>query len=301
MTQYFTIPSASDGLGVSCLYAAPEGEIKAVALLSHGIMEYKERYLPLIDALTRAGFACAINDHRGHGQSVKSDTDLGYTYEQGARGTLGDMRALGEWLMAKHPGLPAYLYGHSMGALCALSYAKAYSAELSGVVLSGMPAPNPYAGAGKKYLKLKKLVKGARYRDQSVNKLMFDNYSAKFKGEASAFCWLNSDPERVRAYENDPKCGFLCTVDGYLSLLDLLTSAYEERGAVKNTALGVRLLAGADDPCVGGDEGVQKQLSYLKTVGFTRVSSRLYPGMRHEIHNEPAGDQVIRDIVSAFS
>ena len=297
--ERFSYPSEVDGLEIRALLLAPEGEVKATILMAHGIMEHKERYLPMMRFFAQNGFACAMNDHRGYGESVKSDDDLGFTYEQGAEGTLRDMRSLAERLNARYPGKKRFVYGHSMGSLCAVNYLRRFGSELNGVILSGFPANNSAAPMGKKYLKLKRMLKGARFRDESVNKLMFANYAARFKGESSPYSWICADAEHRSAYEADPKCGFLCTVDGYLSLLDLLTEAYERKTWKNvNNMLPVFIAVGADDPCAEGEKGAAEGERYFKSLGFVRAEHKAYPGMRHEIHGERNCQQPLGDMLN---
>lgn len=144
---WFSFPSEADGLEISVLLVEPEGEARGTILMAHGFSEYKERYLPMMRRWADKGFACIINDHRGYGRSVRAEEDLGYTYELGAEGTLTDFRSTAKLLAERYPGKKMFLYGHSMGSLCALNYLKRYGSELSGVILSALPAHNPAAGA----------------------------------------------------------------------------------------------------------------------------------------------------------
>ena len=53
-----------DGLRLSLLWTKPEGEVKGVLQISHGMCENKERYLPFMEYLAEKGFAAVIHDHR---------------------------------------------------------------------------------------------------------------------------------------------------------------------------------------------------------------------------------------------
>lgn len=75
-----SICSNQDGLELSVLWLEPEKEPKGILQISHGMSEYKERYLPFMRYLCERGYLCAIHDHRGHGKSVKYKSDLGYMY-----------------------------------------------------------------------------------------------------------------------------------------------------------------------------------------------------------------------------
>ena len=56
----------------------PEGEARAVLQISHGMIEYVERYEAFADFLTEKGFVVVGNDHLGHGNSVQSQEFWGY-------------------------------------------------------------------------------------------------------------------------------------------------------------------------------------------------------------------------------
>ena len=96
----FIMVSDCDGLPLSLCMALPDDE-QPVALvqLAHGMAEHKERYLPFMEYLAQHGYASVINDHRGHGASVRSEKDLGYFYEGGADALVKDLRQItgGVW------------------------------------------------------------------------------------------------------------------------------------------------------------------------------------------------------------
>ena len=67
----------------------------ALLQLSHGMSEYKERYLPFMEFMAEHGVVCVIHDHRGHGKSVKSEQDLGFMYGAGGAGLRGPAERCG--------------------------------------------------------------------------------------------------------------------------------------------------------------------------------------------------------------
>ena len=76
----FTFKSAS---GLADIHAAsylPEDKatVKAVLQIAHGMAEHLERYEKFADRLCENGIAVFINDHLGHGKSVKNDDELGF-------------------------------------------------------------------------------------------------------------------------------------------------------------------------------------------------------------------------------
>ena len=84
-TETIVINSNADGLGLSVCVVSPDGgQPKGLVQFAHGMAEHKERYLPFMQFLADHGYACLINDHRGHGASVRDPGDLGYFYAGGA-------------------------------------------------------------------------------------------------------------------------------------------------------------------------------------------------------------------------
>ena len=92
-TQSLSLVSQADGLTLSALLALPQGNPRGLVQIAHGMAEYKERYTPFLEFLTGEGYACLINDHRGHGASAASPQDLGWFGPAGARGLVEDLRA----------------------------------------------------------------------------------------------------------------------------------------------------------------------------------------------------------------
>lgn len=121
MRREFTIQSKVDGLILDGLVVEPEEGVKRTALLqlSHGMSEYKERYLPFMEYMAEHGVVCVIHDHRGHGKSVKSEQDLGFMYGAGGVGLVEDLFLVTKWAKKEYPDLPFVLMGHSMGSGCA--------------------------------------------------------------------------------------------------------------------------------------------------------------------------------------
>ena len=95
MQRGFTIQSKVDGLMLDGLVVEPEEGVQRTALLqlSHGMSEYKERYLPFMEFMAEHGVVCVIHDHRGHGKSVKSEQDLGFMYGAGGAGLTAALAA----------------------------------------------------------------------------------------------------------------------------------------------------------------------------------------------------------------
>lgn len=289
-----SIRSDSDGLMISALYAAPDGDVRGSVLISHGMAEHKERYEPFQRALAEAGYASLVHDHRGHGLSVLSDDDLGHF---DAQSLLRDLFTLIAHLRALHPAKPLALFGHSMGSLAARALTRADDSAIDALIVCGCPGENKSAGAGRALLTLLGALRGDRHRSKLFDRMSSGSFARAF-AEGSAFAWLNSDAEAVRLYEADEKCGFLFTIKGYRALLDLMSAAYARDGwALGNKGLPILFISGADDPCMISREKLDAAVSHMKEHGYTDVTLKTYEGMRHEILLEPGRAIVFADVI----
>ena len=296
--QTFSIVSNSDQLSIACAVSTPTTTPRAIVQILHGMSEHKERYFDFMQFLSRNGFVAVIHDHRGHGASIHQSKDLGHFYGSGFQALIEDARQVTQWATQKHPGLPLFLMGHSMGSLIARAYTKRYDAALSGLIVCGSPSKNPATPAGLALVKLMTLFKGSRYQSALVQNLSTDSMGKVFGNDPTKAAWLNSDKNAVLAYEADPLCGFPFTLDGYQSLFELMIDVYRAKDwTVKNPSLPILFVSGKDDPCMIDQKTFMESIRLLYDIGYRSVTHKLYPGMRHEILNEPNKEAVYEDIL----
>ena len=112
----FTVESKCDGLYLDITVFEPENEIKGIFQISHGMAEHKERYYKFMEYLAENGYVTVINDHRGHGKSVKSNDDLGYFYDNSAEYIVEDLHQITKLIKEQYYNKPVVLFGHSMGS-----------------------------------------------------------------------------------------------------------------------------------------------------------------------------------------
>lgn len=296
--ENLTLSSEHDGLALSVLTVLPDGAPRALVQFSHGMAEHKERYLPVMQFLADNGYGCIINDHRGHGASVKSADDLGYFYKDGGRGLVKDLRQLTLWFRAQHPERPLFLFGHSMGSLAARAYAAKYGRDIDGLVLSGSPGENPMAKAGLLVTRVLQVVHGGQHaKSRLMDQMVNGSFSKAFKG-GSPFAWLSANEENVRNYESDPLCGFSFTINGYRALLNLMLAAYDPKTSIRRS-LPVHFMSGEDDPCAPNRKGFEQAVDNIRLRGCVHVTSQMYPGLRHEILNE-GKPEVLADLLKVL-
>lgn len=277
----------------------PEGtEPIGVIEIIHGMCEHKGRYEDTMKEFSKRGFICAITDLRGHGENVLTEDDYGFFGEDGYKGLTDDVENFTMYLRREFPKLPLILLGHSMGSLIALSFIKKRSRNIDALVLSGLPAMKPGVGAGKFLAKVIKFFKGEKYRSPLITKLVFGPFERAFKKEGILNAWLCSDRDVVDEYNADPKCGFYFTINGYLTLFNLMSSVYSKQGwRFKELELPIMFASGAEDPCRVNDTAFKKSVNFIRHRRFRNVVYRLYEDMRHEIFQEPRNKEVFDDIV----
>ncbi len=109
----------------------------------HGLHEHAGRYAHVAQRLARSGYTTWAPDHPGHGRSPGQPRQHRLAGGHG-RGRRRDGRAAA----AAHPGVPVFVYGHSMGGLVAAQYLTGTpSVPVRGAVLSAaaldLAAANP--------------------------------------------------------------------------------------------------------------------------------------------------------------
>ena len=289
------IPSAYDGLELDTAILVPEGAPRAIVQISHGMAEHKERYFDFMRFLSENGFVCVIHDHRGHGGSVKSPQDYGYFYTEDEQAVVDDVHTVTAYVRQLWPGLPIWLFGHSMGSLIARCYLKKYDAELSGVILCGPPTRNSLAGFGLGLAKLLNHVYPEKKPNMLLNAMAFGGYH---KGINVLNGWISFNEENVTRYNDDPQCGFGFTTNGFINLLKLQKGAYEsEDWQVRKPELPVFIIAGESDPVIISKENFRELAEFLGKLGYRNIKSRLFSGMRHEVLNEKEHETVYRAVV----
>lgn len=292
------LKSPADGLELSVLVREADGPARSTVQLVHGMCEHKERYIPFMDFLAGNGYTCIIHDHRGHGESVRDQEDLGYMYRGGWKAMLEDIGAVASWTGSAYPGLKHNLIGHSMGSMAVRSFVKRHDDMVDCLFVVGSPSDNPAKGAGRMLARAISLLKGERHRSRLLQKLSFGSYNKPFADEGWSSAWVCSDKDVLEEYHNDPLCQFRFTANGFTNLMGLMQDCYSAGGwTVSNPDMPIHFLSGAEDPCMISEKDMAKAVEMLRKAGYTSVDCRTYPGMRHEILNETGKEAVWNDIL----
>ena len=235
--QLFTVPldfTSHDGktriqakLWTSAKFGSPDKpgteKPKAVIQIVHGMTEYKDRYDDLAEYFVGCGFVVCADDHIGHGFSAPDPSQYGHMPAHGGKDILiGDEHTLYRMVSELFPGVPYVMYGHSMGSFIARCYIARYGDELAACVLSG--TGNVAAGLSKMGRTLSRMlaaIRGETHRSAFIDGMGAGSYSKQIPNARTKFDWLSTNEETVDAYIADDLCGFMFTVGGYATLLDL--------------------------------------------------------------------------------
>ena len=304
MRDEFYFPSKDGNTEIHTIEWKPEGEVRAVLQICHGMVEYIKRYDEFAQFLCEKGFYVVGNDHLGHGKSVQSKSEYGFFEKKyGNACVLGDIHTLRQRTVKKYPETPYFMLGHSMGSSLLRQYIQMYGNGLSGVVLMGVVTDHRRSSLlfVKQLCRLMAAVRGWHYRSRMVDELVTGSFNKKFKPSVTRADWITSDKEHLDAYVTDPLCSFMFTVNAYYSMMaGMLGMQKKENISMIPKSLPVLFVSGAEDPVGNFGKGVRKVCEIYKSAGLRDVSLKLYEGDRHEILNETNREQVCQELYEWF-
>ncbi len=292
--EEFYYPSADGEHNIHAVVWLPEGEVRAVVQLVHGICEYALRYEPFARFLTDHAIAVTGSDHLGHGQSVNDPSEYGFFTDWSH--LVSDVRTLRLHMGGRFPDVPYFLLGHSMGSFVARTYLIDYPGSVSGCLLSGTAYYSPAEVALGKALTA---VGDPRKVNKVFYRLTIGAYNKAFAPTRTPADWICRDETVVDAYLADPKCNFP-TKGGmnHAMMVGLGRVGDAKELAKMDKTTPIFLFAGDNDPVGAMGKGVRKVRELLRLAHCQDVSIKLYPGGRHEMLNEVNQDEVFADLLA---
>lgn len=278
----------------------PEGNVRGVLQISHGMIEMIDRYDDFARYLNENGFAVIGNDHLGHGVTAGSDADLGYFCRKNMSATVvADLHRVTVYAKKHYKDVPFFLLGHSMGSFMARRYIMTYGSELTGAIIVGTGKQSAFAlAAGKIMSALIRLFKGDRYRSELIERCIFDGYQKHIENPRTQCDWITRDDAIVDFYCENKYCNFKFTVNGYRTLFEVFTFIQKDKNIRRIPCeLPLLFLAGGMDPVGDYGKAVNEVCRDYKKKGINDVSMKLYPDDRHEILNELDRKQVYEDVL----
>ena len=286
MDTHLYIKSPADGLSLNTLAICEQKDPKAAILFIHGLCGKIERMLPTMRHFADQGYVSIGFDMRGHGDSIKTEEDRGYTYHGGSKAMAEDIRAVIGWIENNFPKTPIYIVAHSMGSLAARTYLKSDDTHINGLILCGSPSYNPLSPYARIFLQAYNEITGGHDRLEALQRFTSNLYNKDFEDDGFQ-AWMCSDPEERQRFFDDPECNYTCTTDCSLTLLMLMKETYSKKGwHVANPSLPILFISGENDSCMISMKKFHQSAGFMNTVGYTDVSSIIFPDMRHEVLNE---------------
>jgi alpha-beta hydrolase superfamily lysophospholipase len=263
-----------DGVGgVRIVYDVwtPDTPPRAVVVLSHGLGEYARRYDHVAQRFGDAGLVTYALDHRGHGRSGGKRMLVRDISEYTA-----DFDTLARIATREHHGLKCIALGHSMGGGIVFAYGVERPDNYDMMVLSAPAVAaqelvSPLMIVAAKVLGV--LVPGLPVQELDV-------------------AAISRDPAVVQAYNDDPLVYHGKVPAGVGRALLQVGETMPERAPALTAPLLV--VHGSDDRLIPVD-GSRR---LVECVGSTDVELKEYPGLYHEVFNEPERDQVLGDVVA---
>lgn len=250
----------------------PEGKPKAIVCLIHGVGEHSGRYAHVGKALNDAGYALFGFDLRGHGQTG------------GPRGhfpsldiVLQDIHQFVAFQKQNNPGLPVFLYGHSLGGLLALSYGIQHPEGIKGMIVTGSALRSVLQEQKMKIMMAR--VLGTLAPAMTIPSGL----------EAAS---ISRDPAVVEEYVNDPLVHDKTSLGLGKAALTAIDLCFSHARDFKPPLL---IMHGKADRLTypSGSE------DFAKLAGETNkdVTLKLWEGLYHEIHNEPEKGEVFKVMI----
>ena len=275
-------------------------EPKGLLYVIHGSVEHTERYRAFAEFFTADGFVVVAPDLRGHGQTGLNSGGLGYFSDNplGWELCVHDLKVVFDQCAQWYPELPRVILGHSMGSYLVRCFMKEYPVSLDGVILSGTGAFAKGLGAfGIGLSKLTIHFKGRGYKSKLLTDLVYGSLNRFIKDAHTEFDFLTRDEAVVRAYIEDPLCGYTCSAEFIHELLSgTKKSNAREMFQWANVELPLLIISGEKDPVADhGGKGLKKVVQGYRQY-LNKVTVNIYPGARHEVLNETNKEEVFHDI-----
>lgn len=246
---------------------------RGVVLLAHGLFEHAGRYAHVADRLNAAGLAVVALDHWGHG---RSDGTPGFVPAFSV--FLDGMDALLAHVRAEYPHRPLLLLGHSMGGLIAVHHLLQRQQVYTAAAVSG-PAIVAAAPPGRVTIGISRILSRLLPR---LGVVALDANG------------VSRDPAVVAAYLADRHV-YGGKIGARLAgaIFDAMAMAQANAGHITLPLL----VQHGDADALAAPAGGQFLFDH---AGSADKKLLRYPGLFHEIYNEPERAAVLDDLVAWF-
>jgi len=269
-------------------------EKKAVVQIIHGMGEHAGRYENLANFLVSQGFVVFMSDHRAHGKTAETLSEIGVYENDIFYDTVRDQIYISEYLLQKYQ-LPLIVIGHSFGSFILQRYHELYHKQ-SAIILIGSGFLkndiNTYLGELLAIIGAK--IKGKKAPAKLIHNLTFKKYNAKFADKN----WLTSSKEEQQKQRTDRYCNRIFSYNFYKHFFKGIRHIYLGKQVSKiKLKTPILILSGELDALNKEGNGIQKLQEFYKNNGVNKVALKIYKTARHEVLNETLKEDVYNDIL----
>ncbi|MCQ2801223.1 MAG: lysophospholipase [Bacilli bacterium] len=271
---------------------------KGCIFIATGMEECAERYDSFANFFNENNYNVYSIDYYGQGENVQNLDELGIV----PRSAFSKFVRVLDDLVKKYAikGLPVIVFGHSMGSFIVQDYIQRYAKHANKAIICGTDGPNSKFtySIGYQLARLVCKMRGENKKGKFLRSLAIGAYAKSVKHRETDCDWLSYDKGNVERYIADPKCGKGSSNGFYRELLKGNHRLYKGKFLNKiNKDLKIFVPAGTEDPVGHKGKGPTKLVKMYQKLGIKDVTLKLYPNMRHEIHNETDKDSVLKDFL----
>jgi alpha-beta hydrolase superfamily lysophospholipase len=248
---------------------SPGENLRAVVILVHGLGEHIQRYSNWAGLFNEAMIGFAGVDLPGHGRS------------EGKRGHIKSYTQTEEMIdillnecRKTFPGIPLFLYAHSLGGGIVLDYLVRKDPKIKGAIVTSP------------WLKLSFEPDESKVKLAGIMKNIFPGL---IQTSGLIVDHISHDQKVVEAYKNDPLVHGKISVSLFHSAMSAASNALKNAASLK---LPLLLMHGTDDH-ICSPEGSREFASKAKSVDL-----KLWDGGYHELHNDLYRHEVFNYIIT---
>jgi alpha-beta hydrolase superfamily lysophospholipase len=256
--------TASDGISIFTQTWQPQGKPRAIVCIIHGLGEHSARYEHVAQYYLKHNYLVAAMDLRGHGRSG------------GQRGhspsfeiVLEDISQFVHQIEQTYPGLPVFMYGHSLGGLLTINFALRNISQVKGFIVT---SPN-----------LAIAQKVAPWK-LTLGKVFYSLLPTLSMPSGLDVNNISRDTAIVDKYKADPLVHDQASARFALDFINAGGWALHNPDKLKVPML---LMYGTGDRIVSG-EAIRQFTKSNQLVNY-----REWDGLFHELHNEPEQESVL--------
>lgn len=236
-----------------------------IVCLVHGLSDHGGRFVHVAEALAAKGYVFIAPDLRGNGRSPGKRGHFNSLQE-----VMSDLKLIIKDARDRFPGLPVFLYGQSMGGSLVINFVLRFPEEVDGIISSSP------------WLRLAKPPSRFTVIMASLLKPFFPSALVPNGIKSADLC---HDASVQHAYDTDPLIHWKISVRTFFIIQKYGEWAIQHAGMLKKPVL---LMHGDAD----------RITSHKASCDFTSASNnhltfKSWPGLFHELHNEPARDEVL--------